>query len=368
MCICSWNGRVGTPRLPEDMLRDLSLPSWKRGLLFPTRTCRGSPLKEPCNDSTTDGLDGVAGAAMTGSAARAQQPAGPQQPASVSKPAMVPLEVEVVLSRFQGDKKISSMPYTLSVTANGEPTTLNMGTEVPVRPRRSRQRTRARATGTVAVGYHRPIGTNFVLRASTVSDNLYQIQLNVEDSSVFTPDVRQQAMPMAPDVPAFRSFKGTNSLLLKDGQTRQYTGGDRSRHRRSAKSGCLAESPEKLIACPAFGAVHNQELHGSASAFELQAKLFFERRTLAVYLQLEPIGQRRLHHCRHRCKRLRIDGLPRVDVVAIGTEPGRATANVGAGHAVRVFDEEHEGSAGDDARARSARRDRDRRGYQVVWV
>jgi len=89
---------------------------------------------------------------------------------------------------------------------------------------------------------------------------------------------------------------------------------------------------------------------------------------LAVYLQLEPIGQRRLHHCRHRCKRLRIDGLPRVDVVAIGTEPGRATANVGAGHAVRVFDEEHEGSAGDDARARSARRDRDRRGYQVVWV
>ena len=48
-------------------------------------------------------------------------------------------------------------------------------------------------------------------------------RLGVEDSSVFTPDARQQAMPMAPDVPAFRSFKGTNSLLLKDGQTRQYT-------------------------------------------------------------------------------------------------------------------------------------------------
>jgi len=166
----------------------------------------------------------LVGAAMTGSAASAQPPAGPQQPASVSKPAMVPLEVEVVLARYQGDKKISSMPYTLNVTANGDPTTLNMGTEVPVATTTFTPANQGAGQPAPLRSYnYRPIGTNFVLRASTVSDNLYQIQLNVEDSSVFTPDARQQAMPMAPDVPAFRSFKGTNSLLLKDGQTRQYT-------------------------------------------------------------------------------------------------------------------------------------------------
>ena len=159
-------------------------------------------------------------AAMSGAVARAQQPA-PGAP----KPTLVPLEVEVVLARYQGDKKISSIPYTLNVNANGDQTTLNMGTEVPVatstfapaNPGAGQQAVPLRSYN------YRPIGTNFILRATTVSDNLYQVQLNVEDSSVFTPDARQQAMPMAPDVPAFRSFKGVNSLLLKDGQTRQYT-------------------------------------------------------------------------------------------------------------------------------------------------
>src|SRR5689334_4782013 len=66
-------------------------------------------------------------AAMTGPIARAQQssPAAP-------KPTLVPLEVEVVLSRYQGEKKVSSIPYTLNVNANGAPTSMNMGTEVPV--------------------------------------------------------------------------------------------------------------------------------------------------------------------------------------------------------------------------------------------
>lgn len=157
---------------------------------------------------------------MSGVAVRAQQP-----PPGAPKPTLVPLEVEVVLARYQGDKKISSIPYTLNVNANGDQTTLNMGTEVPVatstfaptNPGSGQQPVPLRSYN------YRPIGTNFILRATTVSDNLYQVQLNVEDSSVFTPDARQQAMPMAPDVPAFRSFKGTNSLLLKDGQTRQYT-------------------------------------------------------------------------------------------------------------------------------------------------
>src|SRR5688572_33272221 len=58
--------------------------------------------------------------------ARAQQPAG------APKPTLVALDVELVIARYQGDKKISSIPYTLNVNANGEPTTFNMGTEVPV--------------------------------------------------------------------------------------------------------------------------------------------------------------------------------------------------------------------------------------------
>ena len=51
----------------------------------------------------------------------------------------------------------------------------------------------------------------------------FEVQVNIEDSSVFSPDAKRQNVPMMPDVPAFRNCKGVNTLLLKDGQTRQYT-------------------------------------------------------------------------------------------------------------------------------------------------
>jgi len=149
---------------------------------------------------------------------------GQQQPPAAPKPAMVPLEVEVVLSRYQGDKKVSSIPYTLNVNANGDRTTLSMGTEVPVPSTTFTPVTQnGQAAAPLRSYNYRNVGVNMDLRASSADDSLFQLQLVVEDSSVFSPDARQQSVPMMPDVPAFRSFKGVNSLLLKDGQTRQYT-------------------------------------------------------------------------------------------------------------------------------------------------
>ena len=52
---------------------------------------------------------------------RAQQPAQPfvppVQPGPIREGAL--LKVQVVISRYQGEKKISSQPYTMTVTANG---------------------------------------------------------------------------------------------------------------------------------------------------------------------------------------------------------------------------------------------------------
>src|SRR4029453_19407622 len=51
-------------------------------------------------------------------------------------PAPIPLKVTVVLSRYQGEKRVSSMPYSMGVMASGygsaPKTTLRMGVDVPV--------------------------------------------------------------------------------------------------------------------------------------------------------------------------------------------------------------------------------------------
>ena len=63
-------------------------------------------------------------------------PQASQPPGGRKTPAPIPLKVTVVLSRFQGEKRISSMPYILGVMASGwgpgPKTTLRMGVEVPV--------------------------------------------------------------------------------------------------------------------------------------------------------------------------------------------------------------------------------------------
>jgi hypothetical protein len=46
--------------------------------------------------------------------------------------AITPVRLTIVLSRYQGDKKASSLPYTLVVNANGPKASLRMGSSVRI--------------------------------------------------------------------------------------------------------------------------------------------------------------------------------------------------------------------------------------------
>lgn len=149
--------------------------------------------------------------APVGTFAGQEKPAAAQEPAAVS--ALIPVKLQLVLSRFQGEKKISSMPYTLQLTVNErEMTNLRMGTEVPV------------ATGGGGYNY-RSVGTNIDCRVTRVPAEQYRVHVTVNDSSVRLPDKQQSAGPPAAgsDAPAFRSFTANFIILLRDGQTAQYT-------------------------------------------------------------------------------------------------------------------------------------------------
>lgn len=150
------------------------------------------------------------------------------QPAPRSPAAATALKVTVVLSRYQGEKRVSSMPYVLGVTAGatapGPKTTLRMGTAVPV-------------IMTVFGGgdgktipqssyNYRDVGTNIDCTAwgEETTAGLFQVSLTITDSSIgLDPSKKTGAQGVVPDIPSFRNFNSSFTALLRDGQTMQYT-------------------------------------------------------------------------------------------------------------------------------------------------
>ena len=164
--------------------------------------------------------------AASGSVAAEQQAAPP--------PAPVPLKVDVVLSRWQGEKRVSNMPFTLFVNT-GQNTSIRLGVDVPVGTATittGRETPNSSARG-VAGGSqttsetsnrteYRNIGTALDCRAGLGSDGTYDIYLNVQDSSLFTADGETRPSLKITDPMAFRTFSMSNLLRMRSGQTQQF--------------------------------------------------------------------------------------------------------------------------------------------------
>jgi hypothetical protein len=165
----------------------------------------------------------------------AQEPPPPAAPGQTGKALSlegmrVPVRVTVVLSRYQGDKRLSNMPYVLGVMASsrayGPPqkTTLRMGVNAPIAQTVFSSPTVDGKAGPVQSSYtYRDVGTNIDCTATfdeTVA-GLFQVSLTVADSSLGLDSPRRSGV--APDVPSFRNFNSSFTALLRDGQTMQYT-------------------------------------------------------------------------------------------------------------------------------------------------
>lgn len=149
---------------------------------------------------------------------------GGQAPADTPKrqaAAPVSLKVSLVFSRYQGDKKISSVPHTLWVTANDQRMSLRMGTQIPVTTSvigKEGERTQSYN--------YKDVGTNIDCAANSAGDGGYRLTITIEDSSVYYPDPSDAAVrstTASTGAPAFRSFHSTFPVVLRDGQTAQMT-------------------------------------------------------------------------------------------------------------------------------------------------
>ena len=136
----------------------------------------------------------------------------------------VPLKVQLVVARYQGEKKVSSLPYTLSVVANdGDKTSLRMTLDVPI-PQTvfSTPKEGGPATTPVASYSYRSVGTNIDCQARTVEEGVFKLDLGVSDSSVFAADKEANPGRVGPPV-TIRNFTSTFNVMLRDGQTVQHT-------------------------------------------------------------------------------------------------------------------------------------------------
>ena len=141
----------------------------------------------------------------------------------------VPLELQVVIGRYQGDKRVSSLPYVLSLKANvptaGLPvnSSLRLGSRVPIRTQVVTPATDGKpATTTNSVTYEN-VGMNIDARATALDDGRFEITLTINESSVITDAQDLKATPAADIYPVFRSYQSTNTVFMKDGQTTQFT-------------------------------------------------------------------------------------------------------------------------------------------------
>jgi hypothetical protein len=121
------------------------------------------------------------------------------------------LRVQLVISRFDGVKKVASLPYTFTVNADGRTTRMRMGVDTPIPTALPGPGGKAMASY-----QYRNVGTNLDCNARDLRDGRYQLQISVENSTaVAGPGSSQEGMPL------FRRFDTSLDPILRDGQAAQ---------------------------------------------------------------------------------------------------------------------------------------------------
>jgi hypothetical protein len=144
---------------------------------------------------------------------------------------IIPIDLEVTISRYQGDKKTSSLPYALTVNTvyfqnvNDAPlTSLRMGGEVPL-PTMSFTVDGKPMPGVPTGGpvMYKAVGTSIDAKGRILDGGRFEIWVSVQDDAIATPQSVGAGSAPTTSLPVIRSFRASNNVVLKDGQTRQFT-------------------------------------------------------------------------------------------------------------------------------------------------
>lgn len=129
----------------------------------------------------------------------------------------VPLKLDVVFSRYQGDTKISRLPFTLLLNSDNELSRMKMGLMVPLNVRTEAGK------GPPTVMF-KDVATGVECRARPLSGERFALRCEFYQDSVY--DDRDTMPDKAELAPAVRRFGSETTLVLRDGQTAQHSATD----------------------------------------------------------------------------------------------------------------------------------------------
>jgi hypothetical protein len=144
---------------------------------------------------------------------------GFSQGSSSVHPNAVPVTIQVVLTKGEGDKKVSS-PYSLTSSSGGT-TSLRIGAEVPMG--------RTGAGGQSSFTFQQ-IGTQIDSRIVPVEDGTaegrYKVQITITKRDFYDTNSATPIPQGDPSRPVFYNFIFAGTIILRNGETAQITGTD----------------------------------------------------------------------------------------------------------------------------------------------
>jgi hypothetical protein len=126
-----------------------------------------------------------------------------------------PIKVQIIFTEYDGDKKVSSMPYAFTVISDEKmggrySTSLRTGIRVPIETEGKDQKTT-----------YMDIGSNIDCGIETEEDGRFHVLL-IFDRSALYPNKSTEGEKLVANPgsqPLIRQFRTSQNLLLKDGQT-----------------------------------------------------------------------------------------------------------------------------------------------------
>jgi hypothetical protein len=139
---------------------------------------------------------------------------------AVSRKDITPIRVQVIVAEYDGEKKISSLPYTLLLNAEsprGGKASIRMGLRVPIV---------ISGNETAKQFQYQDLGTNLDGWAGKTDDGGFDLHLVVERSSAYSSAGQKSAGAGGTELgaqPVIQQFKSEFDILMHDGQTLQST-------------------------------------------------------------------------------------------------------------------------------------------------